>query len=311
MEEGFVDLRQSDAAVGSASFWPSFTDIMMVVVMIFMIASVVLMLRNWELLHEQRATMDAKIKAEELARSAAETSETLEERLVRAQSEISRLRMQLMRATEIVDLKSRKLTEAEEHVLALETEKQKLSGGLQTATRQLTEIGEQLRQRSTEYERLQETHAATDTRLKATLEQLAGLEDTSRQQAIDLAELRKTSSLTEEQLLTLQGDYDTLQVKYDKLVKPARTARGKYVVSVRYWKDKDYYHIDYKEPDDASFIPLTKSALYGHLDKLKAKYGNTLYIKVIIPEDSGLSYSEAWGFTFDVLKKYDYYHQED
>ena len=50
----------TDAGMGSDSFWPSFTDIMMVVVMIFMIASTVLMLRNWELVQKLRATIEAE-----------------------------------------------------------------------------------------------------------------------------------------------------------------------------------------------------------------------------------------------------------
>ena len=50
MEQGFIDLRSSaDIAGDNASFWPSFTDIMTVVVMIFMLASVVLIMRNWAL----------------------------------------------------------------------------------------------------------------------------------------------------------------------------------------------------------------------------------------------------------------------
>ena len=64
MDEGFIDLRQKhDAGMGSDSFWPSFTDIMMVVVMIFMIASTVLMLRNWELVEKLRATIEAEYAA--------------------------------------------------------------------------------------------------------------------------------------------------------------------------------------------------------------------------------------------------------
>ena len=46
-DQGFVDLRlnQGDAPA-EESFWPSFTDIMTVVLMIFMIAMVVLLVRN-------------------------------------------------------------------------------------------------------------------------------------------------------------------------------------------------------------------------------------------------------------------------
>ena len=98
MDGGFVDLRQQgDTGMGGDSFWPSFTDIMMVVVMIFMIASTVLMLRNWELVRALRATIEAEHQAEELARSMTETSATLEEQLAQAQHANSELRIQLDR----------------------------------------------------------------------------------------------------------------------------------------------------------------------------------------------------------------------
>ena len=32
-------------------------------------------------------------------------------------------------------------------------------------------------------------------------------------------------------------------------------------------------------------------------------------MKLIIPEDSGLSYTEAWTFTRDILGQYDYYYE--
>ena len=58
--EGFADLRlnRQEGQVNE-SFWPSFTDIMTVVVMIFLIAMVVLLIRNIELVRELRATMVA------------------------------------------------------------------------------------------------------------------------------------------------------------------------------------------------------------------------------------------------------------
>ena len=47
------------------------------------------------------------------------------------------------------------------------------------------------------------------------------------------------------------------------------------------------------------------------LTRLKDKYPRLLYVKVIIPENSGLSYNEAWTFTQDILNAYDYYYQDD
>ena len=49
--------------------------------------------------------------------------------------------------------------------------------------------------------------------------------------------------------------------------------------------------------------------IHKQLLKLKQKYGDNLYVKVIIPENSGLSYNEAWQFMQDIFNKYDYYYQ--
>ena len=44
------------------------------------------------------------------------------------------------------------------------------------------------------------------------------------------------------------------------------------------------------------------------LKQLQQQDADNLYIKIIIPENSGLSYNEAWNLTSRLLK-YDYYHQ--
>ena len=57
MNEEFVDLRRGH--LNSESFWPAFTDIMMVVVIIFLLTSMLLMVKNWELLDQLRNSMAA------------------------------------------------------------------------------------------------------------------------------------------------------------------------------------------------------------------------------------------------------------
>ena len=48
---GFVDLRvgHGAAGIGDESVWPSFTDIMTVIVMIFLMTLVVIMVRNFRI----------------------------------------------------------------------------------------------------------------------------------------------------------------------------------------------------------------------------------------------------------------------
>jgi len=140
MQEGFIDLRRNASTeTGADSFWPSFTDIMMVVVMIFMIASVVLMLRNWDLVQALRDTIESERQAEALALTMTETSATLEEQLAQAQHENSELRMRLMRASEINRNTSEQLSLQQQQLLSLQAEKQQLTANLQQA--QLDRVG--------------------------------------------------------------------------------------------------------------------------------------------------------------------------
>ncbi|MGI9310741.1 MAG: hypothetical protein ACR2P7_04310, partial [bacterium] len=94
---GFIDLRVGHGAggIGDDSVWPSFTDIMTVIVMIFLMALVIMMVRNFDLdrrllssVSAQQASTLANLGlTEQLTASRAEearlaaSSESLAERL--------------------------------------------------------------------------------------------------------------------------------------------------------------------------------------------------------------------------------------
>lgn len=291
MHEGFVDLRYGgDADSSGESFWPSFTDLMMVVLMIFMITSTILMLRNWDLVRELRATIESERAAEVLAQSASRTSATLEERLAQAQHEISELRIQQLRASEQSQASSRQLAQARQQQLSMQGSNE--------------ELNDRLLQAQADNDRLNSAYAS----LQGTVEDLRKAE---QERMTELNRMRQQHSDAEQQLASLQGNYDELSVKYDKLVKPARAATGKFVVSVRYRKEGKLYQLEYKETEQGEYRTLTRRQLDERLSKLKAAHPGQLYVKLVIPEDSGLSYTEAWTFTQDILTAYDYYYQDD
>ena len=311
MDETFIDLRQSSVAdAGGETFWPSFTDIMMVIVMIFMMASTVLVMRNWDLVQELRATIEAEHQAKELARSMTETSATLEEQLAQAQHINSEMRMQLMRADENRRSMQEQLSAQQQQILALTEEQQRLAASLHQSRRAGQLSADQLAKVSTDHAQLTATHSALQERLQQVLDALAASEQTGREQAVELAGLRQGHSLRKQQLDTLQVDYDDLQVKYDRLTRPARSAKGKHVVTVRYWKEDGHDQFRIRDSGESDYRVVTLKQLHQRLAKLKAGHSGELYVKLIIPDDSGLSYNEAWGFTLDVLDKYDYYHQK-
>ena len=311
MDEAFIDLRRTaDAGTGGDTSWPSFTDIMMVVVMIFMMASTVLVLRNWDLVQELRATIESEHQAEELARSMTETSATLEEQLAQAQHINSELRMQLMRADENKQSLQQRLSSREQQVLSLTRQQQQLADDLQTLRRAEQLSAAQLAQLRAEHQQLEAADSDRQQRLQQSLTELAASEQAGREQAVELAELRQGYSSSTQQMDMLQGEYDDLRVKYDRLTRPARSAKGKYVVTVRYWKEDGSEQLRFRDAGDEEYTVVSRKELHRLLKKLKADQAGKLYVKLIIPDDSGLSYNEAWGFTLDILDKYDYYHQK-
>jgi chromosome segregation ATPase len=309
MDEGFVDLRYgAERDASGASFWPSFTDIMMVVLMIFMIASTILMLRNWELVRELRETLAAEREAEALALSATQTSATLEERLAQAQHEISELRIQLLRADEESSAVNAKLARSRQRLLELETDRQGLAARLQQALSDVRLGEDRLQEARTENSRLVRAHASAQERLQESVAELRRLEQSRTD---ELALLRQQGAEADLQLAELRDSYDELSTKYNKLIKPARTAAGKYLVSVRYRREDGIYLVEFKESEDSDYEFVSREQLESRLSDLKAEHPGSLYVKVIIPKDSGLSYNEAWGFTQDILTRYDYYYQDN
>ena len=105
-------------------------------------------------------------------------------------------------------------------------------------------------------------------------------------------------------------DFSSLEDKYLKLVRPARSSMGKQVVAVQYLKTEGADNYLVKPVGGSSWRALPKEELFELLARLKDQIGDNLYIKIVIPDDSGLSYNEAWGFTKKVLSEFDYYYTD-
>lgn len=298
------------------SFWPSFTDIMMVIVMIFIIASVVLIVRNWELVAELQATIEAERAARGQAESLSEAKMSLEERIAEEQRELELLRLQLGQAERETAREEALRRETEARLAALEEQMREMAEALRLATRQVGTLEGQLEQQQTRYAELESAQAESREALKQTEQQLtrsqralAEAEALRQRQAAELAEARRQSSSVEERLASLQGDYDTLRYKYEELIKPARSASGKRVVEVRYNKEGDRPVYRIRPPGSDSARTVSRESLNRSLARLRQEYGDDLYVRVVIPSDSGLSYDEAWRFTREMLTEYDYYYR--
>ncbi|MGD8582141.1 MAG: hypothetical protein PVF06_05840, partial [Gammaproteobacteria bacterium] len=258
MNDDFIDLRSGN--LSSESFWPSFTDIMTVVVMIFLITSVVLMVRNWELIDQLRTSLLAEQKASEMIRSTTEVNATLEEQLAQAQHEISVLRMQLMQTNEDNEMLNRTLADKEQQLIVIMSDNQKMQDLLANAEQQAASLDSQLQQVIVDLDKLRSNYEEQSKDLKSTRDRL-----------IILSEEKEAQN---RQLVTLETDYSNLKVKYDKLVKPARTAKGKYVVEVNYEKIKGKGRIRFKDAGDETYTKLSTDELHSKLAALKKKHPN-------------------------------------
>jgi len=338
--DGFIDLRLNHRdGANQESFWPSFTDIMTVIVMIFMLAMVILLVRNMELVRQLRATMAAEREAMELARSTGEEKEDLALQLIAAENELSMLRVQQMRLNEqtrkqqqelgsrseqVARLQaknealtltrdqltaekltlSQRLSRSESQLKSLQSDRQNLQMELTNTQQQLTSARQQSSRLEQDISDLQQLHESTQ-------QQLADLNQRYRSQSEALQATQREERQSSRQLSELRGDFDSLQVEYNKLIRPARSPEGRYLVEVRYSKVDGEPVIEFATGEQPTFARISRKALNRRLQRLKQQKRNGLYVKVIFPEDSGLTYNEAWAFTSDMHSNYDYYSQEE
>ena len=332
MDNGFVQIGNRHAGIGGDnSFWPSFTDVMMVITMIFLMATSILVVRNWQLVAELQESMAAERMAAQLIESTSLENATLEERLANAEQSNSILRLRLLKKDEeLADARDR-MRQQDASLAALQSQNRELDTALQQTRAELDaanleinatteQFNEKERQIALLNEELAQQRRAGDA-ARAQLEnaraEIATLTDTSSQQQQTISQLNtererlaQDISAYNQQLLTLKGEYETVKSQYEELIKPARSAKGKYIAQVYYVKDDSGDVIRYRQPGDKGFSRLSLAEVEQRLAKLKAEQGENLYVKIIIPDNSGLTYNEAWEFMRKLLVKYDYYYQE-
>ena len=332
MNQGFVQIGSAHGGIGGEnSFWPSFTDIMMVITLIFLMATSILVVRNWQLVAELQESITAERLAAQLIESTSMENATLEERLASAEQSNSILRLRLLKKNEELAAAQTSLREQESSAAKLQQQNLLLQEELAQARKNLEAAGTEIETATVRIDEMsdrvtgleqqlalqQQTGQATLAELEAARIEIADLASTSTRQQQTISELsdEKAQLVREisdynQQLLVLKGEYETVSAKYEELIKPARSPKGKYIASVYYVKGENGNVIRYSEPGDDGFSRLSLAEVERRLDKLKQEKGADLYVKIIIPEDSGLAYNEAWEFMRKLLVKYDYYYQE-
>lgn len=321
---GFVDLRLNRRRSIDEGFWPSFTDIMTVVVMIFLMGMVVVLLQNMEVTNNMKSALLEKQKATELAKSTFEEKSKVSHQLSDAEEELARLRMMIILANDQRKTMQQQLSSVSQELQSLtgmyatleETNKNVLQE--KEAALKDTETALKEKQKAdVALEEKSQALARIESQLNTLVEQQTILtsELASSRQAQELSEQKLEAvtlqaSSADQELASIRGEYSDLQVKYNKLIKPARTSKGKYVVEVFYSKDgnKDVYKV--RDSGQSSSAVVSQKELHQQLAKLKQQHEKNLYIRLIFPEDSKLSYNDAWTFSKEILGKYDYYHTD-
>ena len=328
---GFVDLRLNHGRQNEESFWPSFTDIMTVIVMIFLLAMVTLLLKNMDLLEQLRASLAAERSAAEQIQSTSDQNWQLRQRLAQLEKEASISHMRLMDLSEEHRQTLARLEESRKQNSALQAGLERATADNSRLTTELAGLRSAhaaLQADKSELERQRQESLARQQALQAELEQrsnrlatlqqehqltadeLARLRQEFSQQQAELASSRSAQASQSERLQRLEQEYASLDKKYQRLIRPARSPVGKHVVQVRYYKQGGKLFIQMKRPADKAFAPISEREMHRLLAQIQGNHPRDLYIKIIFPDDSGLSYTEAWNLTESLLRQYDYYYQE-
>lgn len=332
--DGFTDLRLNSGTHSEVQegFWPSFTDIMTVIVMIFLISMVVLLIRNIELVNQLRATVEAERVAAELARATGEEKDSLSSALHRAEERLQTMQLEVLRLQDKTIRHETLIADQLRAISGLTDERDDL--GRQAA--QLTLLRERLEedvaqrqlaldQAMQDLDRRQLMLNSSQRRVATLESELSAVEREHEQAQIEteqlqrriadqrasLDEAERQTEEVERRYLGLTDDFDELKNKYDKLVRPARSRAGRYLIEVRYWKSDGEPRIAWREGGSGPFQDISRKHLDLVLQRLAEEMDNGLYVKVIFPENSGLSYNEAWEFTSHLHANYDYYFRGD
>lgn len=293
MSSGFPSLSGGGGEDLEEGFWSSFSNVMMVILKIFLLVIVLMALNNRNLLDDLKHSVRAKEAAQQQAEQASIEAQKATQQ---AQQASEKAEFQLKANASLED----QLEYLQQRVASLEMDL--LSSRAETEQARNTNSS-----RDTELTRLQALTAQQVDSLAEKDRSLNGLQADLAAKTTELTGLRVQVDDSQKKLLSLQGEYTSLDQKYQKLLRPARSAKGKQVAEVVY--SKAGYTL--RKPGEAAARGVGRPALEDELAGLKAQYGSQLYVKVVIPDNSGLSYNEAWRFTNDMLSKYDYYQQPD
>jgi septal ring factor EnvC (AmiA/AmiB activator) len=303
---GYPDLRtQRSSDASDNSIWPSFTDIMTVILMVFMLTMVVVIIKNADLIDQIRLSRNLQAEAESRLASNVQVLADLRVRNTDLEEAIRSARMELILLTDEAQKLETSLDIKAAAIARLEGEKEELEENIRLIRLQLSEKEEDLDNAQAMIGGIRDEAERANRELSL---QIADLLSQLEKNEATLLTLSDERGDLEMDLARQRQDFSSLEDKYLKLVRPARSSMGKQVASVQYVRRDGQPVYLMKGIGAGVWEELPRVEMFRRLGALKKRLGDELYIKIVIPEDSGLSYNEAWGFTKTVLTEFDYYY---
>lgn len=202
--EHFIDLRLNRGSQDhNESFWPSFTDIMMVILMVFLLAMVTLLIRNSELLRQLGATLEAERAASILAQQVGAEKDALSQQLIEAREQMSALQS-------LIEQLNLRNTQTEAQVAALEktvADQEQAAAILQT---DMQNLASDLASRDDSIRSLTGERDSALEKIALTEDELAKLQHMLEQERLALANEQGLHLQTQEAQVRLEEETRTL-----------------------------------------------------------------------------------------------------
>jgi DNA repair exonuclease SbcCD ATPase subunit len=305
---GFTDLRVNRQNQSSdATLWPSFTDIMTVILMVFMLTMVVVIIKNADLINQIRLSRSLQADSEQQLRDNVQVLADLRLRNTDLEEAVRSTRMEIILLSDEMQRLEENLNVKAAAIARLAGEKEELEENLRLIRMRMTEKDQELEDAQLMIGGIKDEAERANRELSLQIAQLLSSLEENETAMLTLTDQKSDLEMA---LARQRKDFSSLEDKYLQLVRPARSSLGKHVVSVQMLKTGQRPEYLIKELGQDTWRSLSRDDLFVRLGQLETEYGEDLYIKVVIPDNSGLSYNEAWDFTKQVLSEFDYYYTD-
>ncbi|MDQ6979598.1 MAG: hypothetical protein Q9M09_05375 [Mariprofundaceae bacterium] len=333
MDQSFPSLV-GDESLTEDSFWPSFTDILMVIVMVFLMAMLVLLLRNMELIARLQETISQKEAVFRQSEQIKQHNTSLSQQLQQAEGHLHSLRERQQQLTARLDIEVAQQEKLMVHIQAQQAGLQQLHQKNDQQAKQLQTQSATITEQQAFQERLKGRYdlmsqalisatakaAANQVQWDRAVQHAQELEHNvtvlqakqARQQTLmskELNQWRVQAESNSRDLVQVQDEYSVLNTRYIRLLRPSRSPRHKHVVEILYRDRSGERVYGLRDSSQQPWREMALKKLEENLVTMKQQYGKQLYVRIIIPDNSPISFNEAWDFTHRMLKRYDYYYQ--